>query len=160
MSDIQALEGRITAALDRIRYSTERLAQPVAAPIGDQTQELEALRAQLEDERTANAQLEERVKILHDREEQGASQVQSSLAEKTAALAGMEAEIERLRASNAELQEMNSTLRTAASEGAASAELINRATLAEVEALTAQRSADAAEIDAILGALKPLIEEA
>ena len=39
-------------------------------------------------------------------------------------------------------------------------ETINRALIAEVDALRAQRSADAAEVDAILSELKPMIEEA
>lgn len=166
MSEIQALEGRITAALDRIRYSAERLAEdatatpPVAAePIEDHSAELASLRAQLDEERTANAQLEERIKALKERQEEDTMGVQNALAEKSAALAGIEAEVQRLRASNAELRDLNAQLRSAAADGAPSAELINRATLAEVDALQAQRAADVAEIDAILGELKPLIEE-
>jgi hypothetical protein len=38
--------------------------------------------------------------------------------------------------------------------------LINRATIAEVDALQAQRRSEAAEMDAIVSSLKPLIEEA
>lgn len=163
MSDIQTLEGRITAALDRIRYSAGKLAagtEVAAPPQIDQSDDIDALRAQLDEERTANAQLEERVKALKDRQDGNVASMENTLSEKSAALAGIEAEIQRLRASNAELRDLNAQLRSAAADGAASPELINRATLAEVEALQAQRAADVAEIDAILGELKPLIEEA
>ena len=163
MSDIQMLEGRITAALDRIRYSAGKLADGAATPepasdVADESSD--ELRAQLEEERTANAQLEERVKALKDRQDNTVAALENSLAEKSAAFAGIDAELQRLRASNAELRDLNAQLRSAAADGAASPELINRATLAEVEALEAQRATDVAEIDAILGELKPLIEEA
>ena len=72
----------------------------------------------------------------------------------------LDAQINRLRASNADLRDMTAQLRSAAADGAVNAELINRAALAEVEALAAQRSADAAEMDAIITELKPLIERA
>ena len=159
MSDIQTLEGRITAALDRIRYSAEKLATQTATEPADVggASDLQAL---LDEERTANAQLGERVKALKDNQDGGLANLQNDLAQKTAALAGMESEIQRLRASNAELRDMNAQLRSAASDGATSPELINRATLAEVEALQAQRAAEAAEVDAIISTLKPMIEEA
>ena len=65
-----------------------------------------------------------------------------------------------MRASNAELRDMTAQLRSAAAAGATSPELINRATIAEVDALQAQRRSEAAEMDAIVSSLKPLIEEA
>ncbi len=167
MSDIQNLEGRITAALDRIRYSTERLTAvavpepaPAAEPATDTSAELDELRRQLEEERTANAQLEERIKALNEQHREGDAEKQAALAKNAATLSGLDADMQRLRASNAELRELNAQLRSSAAEGAAAPELINRATLAEVEALEAQRATDVAEIDAILGELKPLIEEA
>ena len=72
----------------------------------------------------------------------------------------LDAQINRLRASNADLRDMTAQLRSAAADDTVNAELINRAALAEVEALAAQRSADAAEMDAIITELKPLIERA
>jgi len=52
MSEIRDLEGRITAALDRIRAGVAaRQAAPVVAPQDADTSDL---RAQLDDERTAN----------------------------------------------------------------------------------------------------------
>ena len=55
---------------------------------------------------------------------------------------------------------MTAQLRSAAADGATSPELINRATIAEVDALQAQRTSEATEMDAIVSSLKPLIEEA
>ena len=53
---------------------------------------------------------------------------------------------------------MNARLRETVTTGLAP-ELHDAAIAAELEALKVQRSADAAEVDAILDELKPLIEE-
>lgn len=158
MSDIAALEGRITAALDRIREGVARQPAPIAveAPSAD-TDELRTL---LDEERTANAQLEDRVRTLKDRQDGAISDLEGRAASHGAILAAMEAEVQRLRASNAELRDMTAQLRSVAADGATSPELINRATIAEVDALQAQRRSEAAEMDAIVSSLKPLIEEA
>lgn len=160
MSDIESLQGRITAALDRIGAGVADLSK--AAPKAEATgaDDIAALRAQLDEERSANTQLEERVKALKDRQDGNISQLETRVDKQAAALAALDTELHRLRASNADLRELNAQLRSAAADGATSPELINRATIAEVEALAAQRSVDVAEIDAIVSQLKPLIEEA
>ena len=56
MSDISALEGRITAALERISAGLDGMSGAASVGVGDSA----ALQAQLQDERTANAQLVER----------------------------------------------------------------------------------------------------
>ena len=158
MSDIAALEGRITAALDRIREGVARKSTLVAAEIP--SADTDELRTQLNEERTANAQLEDRVRTLKDRQDGAIFDLEGRAASHAAILAVMEAEVQRLRASNAELRDMTEQLRSAAADGATAPELINRATIAEVEALQAQRASEAAEMDAIVSSLKPLIEEA
>lgn len=155
MSDIESLQGRITAALDRIGAGVAQLSKPA-----DDVQDIAAVQAQLDEERAANAQLAERLKVLKARQDSNIAQLEGRVDSQAAALATLDAELHRLRASNADLREVSETLRKAATEGASSAELINRATIAEVEALAAQRSADVAEMDAIVTQLKPLIEEA
>ncbi len=158
MSDIHQLEGRITAALDRIREATARQqAAPasVVAPV-----DTADLSAQLDDERTANAQLEERVKALKDRQDSTIADLEVKAAGHAQQLAELEAEIQRLRGSNADLRDVTAQLRSAAADGATAPELINRATIAEVEALKAQRASEVVEIDAVLSTLKPLIAEA
>lgn len=158
MSDIAALEGRITAALDRIRAGVARQAAAVAVEVPQV--DTDAIRQELDDERTANAQLEERVRTLKERQDGAISDLESRAMTQMAALATMDAEMQRLRAANAELRDVTAQLRSAAADGATSPELINRATIAEVEALQAQRASEASEIDAIVTSLKPLIEEA
>ncbi len=154
MSEINALEGRITAALERISAG---MSQVSSAPVsGDAA----ALQTQLDEERTANAQLVERVKVLKDRQDTKIAELEARVSAQSAQMATLDGELQRLRASQADLRDMNAQLRSVAAEGAADPELINRALIAEIDALNAQRSADAAEVDAILAELKPLIEEA
>ncbi|MDG1377549.1 MAG: hypothetical protein P8P56_11170 [Yoonia sp.] len=160
MSEIDSLQGRITAALDRIGAGVSQLAKTAPAAESSAVADADALRGQLQEERSANAQLEERVRVLKERQDSNIAKLEKRVETQAATLATLDAELQRLRASNADLREMNAQLRSAASDGATSPELINRATIAEVEALAAQRAADVAEIDAIITELKPLIEEA
>ena len=86
------------------------------------------------------------------------SVLQERLASQQTQLQALDVELQRLRASNTQLRALNTQLRNAVTEGL-SPQLIDVAVAAEVEALHAQRTADAAEVDAILAELKPLIEE-
>ena len=159
MTDVSALQDRISAALGRIEAGLGALAdRPVASavPVADAPD----LQGQLDDERAANAQLEERVRALKERQDTKIAELMSKVAEQKATLAALDTEMQRLRTSNADLREVARQLRQAADDGAADAELINRAMMAEVEALSAQRASEAAEVDAILTELKPLIAEA
>lgn len=150
MSDISALEGRITAALDRIRKGLDT---HVAAATGDAT-----LQAALDDERATNAEMVERVRILKDRQDTQVASLTARVDTQRSQLQKLDAELQQLRASNVQLREMNTKLREAVTSGLAP-ELHSQAVASEIAALHAQRSADAAEIDAILTELKPLIEE-
>lgn len=154
MNDVTALETRISAALGRIETGLGRMAD---AGSGDGAG---ALQSKLDEERFANAQLEERVKALKDRQDTKIADLMAQVAKQRDQLAALDANMQLLRASNADLRDVGAQLRAAATEGAANPELINRAMQAEVEALTAQRASEAAEVDAILAELKPLITEA
>jgi len=151
MDDIKALEARITDALDRIGV---RLAQPVA-----QGPSVAELTAQLQEERFANAQLEERVNQLKARQDGHVADIEGRIKEQAAQIAALDVEMQQLRGSNADLTEVCAKLRSAATEGVVDAELINRALMAEVDGLTSQRSAEAAEVEAILADLKPLLQQ-
>ncbi len=155
MSDITALESRITAALDRIRAGVDKLSA-AAVPEVDTT----ALQTDLDEERMANAQLQERLRTLKDRQDAVIAGFENKLAGQQIQMAAMDAEMQRLRQSNVDMREINGQLRDAATEGVVEPELINRAMMAEIDALQAQRSSEAAEVDAILSELKPLIKEA
>lgn len=154
MSDIAALEGRITAALDRIRSGLDGIATPTHDAGSDE------LAAQLADEKTANAQLVERVRALKDAQDGKMADLEHRVAAQGDQMSALDAELQRLRASNADLREVNAQLRAAAADGVGDAEMINRAMMAEIDALAAQRGADVAEVNAILAELTPLIKEA
>ncbi len=164
MSDISILEGRITAALDRIRRGVEWMDELAAAapvlPAGAPGQETAALRARLEEERTVNAQLEERVRALKERQDGRLSHLETEVAENRARLSGMDEDLQRLRQTNAELRAMAAQLREALAEGVTEPQLINRAMLAELESLRAARAVDLAEVNAVLTELRPFIGEA
>lgn len=168
MSDITILEGRITAALDRIRRGLEPLAaaagqqaaatdQPVQG--GIDAAALQELELRLADEQAVNAQLEERVRALKERQETRMAALETQNESQRAAMAALDAELQALRQSNADLRDLNAQLRAAAEQGVAEPELINRAVMAELDALRATRAADIAEVEAVMLALKPLIAE-
>lgn len=164
MSDVTEYERRIAAALGRIAEGLARLrdrATPVqaAAPAEGDSVSAAALQTALDEERTANAQLEERLRQLRDRNE---ARLAAAMAERDAAraqLAELDRALQDLRRSQAELREMTGQLRAALAAQVAEPELVNRAMQAELDGLQAQRAADVAEVDAVLAELRPLIEE-
>ncbi len=166
MTDISELEQRITAALDRIGAGLDGLAAGAAAPAADEG-ELAELREALEAERVANAQLEERVRALHDQQDKRIGEVQAELealrGDAEAANAGaVEArnEVASLRRMNEHLQAAIGTLREAAANGVIEPQLINHAMQTEIEGLRSVRDADRRELNEILGALEPQLEGA
>lgn len=158
MSQINELEGRITAALDRIGTSVEALAAPVAEDTTTKDA-LAAAEAALAEERLANAQLEERVKSLGDKQAGTIAALEAELSVLRDGTSVMEDALGDMRAAHARLEETSHALRTAAEHGAADADQINAALQAELDALRAARAADVAEAAAILGALEPMIEQ-
>lgn len=158
MSELSALEGRLTDALKRISAGVEALdatPAPAAAAPADS-----GLEAQLAEERTANAQLEERVKALKVRQDNKIAELEARVTSYRKQLSDLDGELQTLRTSNADLSAMNEQLRGAVTSNVAEPELVNRALMAELDALRAQRSADAAEADAIIADLKSLVEGA
>ncbi len=152
MSDISALEARITAALDRIRRGLDR-------PSQDNSQGPDAeLQEALDQERATNAELVARVRSLKERQDTQVASLTARVETQRTQLMQLDEELQQLRASNIQLRGLNTKLREAVTAGLAP-ELHDAAVAAEIEALHAQRSADAAEIDAIIAELKPLIEE-
>ncbi|WP_010138280.1 hypothetical protein [Oceanicola sp. S124] len=160
MSNLDDLQGRILAAMDRIGAGLDGL---VAAPAPGES--AEELKQQLADERTANAQLEERVKALHLRQDELEAELAAAreapppdapAPEMTRAMADMEEAVARLRAVNARLRDNNRLLRDA--QGAAGAEVLNESLAAELEALRADHAAAGAEAETILAALSALVE--
>ena len=154
MSDIPELQRRITAALDRISQGLDGMAK------SEDTGEVETLRQQLEDEKLANAQLEERIKKLKaslSEAEAARDAAQSDSAEK---LKELDASLQSLRQANQQLRDNNAALREANAEGVGEAHLINKAMLAELEGLRATRAADKSEADAILSEMDAILKRA
>jgi predicted nucleic acid-binding Zn-ribbon protein len=162
MSDIEELQGRILAAMERASRGLEKLA--VAKEEGPD------LSQELDEERLANAQLTERVKTLKQRLETETADVQAKLdaaeaqlaqsADGQSRMAKLDVELQRVRRANAQLSEACAALRAANEKGVGEPHLINKAMLAELDALRAARAADIAETDAILSALTPLVAAA
>lgn len=160
MSDVSEFETRISAALERIKAGLEAVPVAAAAPAQEEASSprIVELEAKLDEEKTANAQLEERVKLLKDRQDGKLAELESNVEAGRARASRMDRELQRLRQVNAELRDINTQLREALSEGVSEPHLVNKAMLAELEALRATRAADAAEMDAILEELTPIIE--
>jgi chromosome segregation ATPase len=145
-------DGRITAALDRIRTGLNALG---AAPLDMDGASIASLRGELEAEREANAQLEERVRQLKERQDGRIAQLEADLEKARDVVAALDGGLQGLRQTNADLRALTAALRTAAAESVAEAELINRAILAELDATKAAQAADRAELDAVLAELMP-----
>lgn len=121
---------------------------------------IEGLEATLEQERTANKDLEGRVEALKARVEETAAVRASADSDRKARLADLDAAVQALQAENAELRDLTGQLRDAVARQLDAPELVNRALAAELDALRNARAAEAAEVAAILAELKPLLEEA
>ncbi len=169
MSEITELERRISAALDRIDKGVDALtripaaASPAATADPEaqaRSEELTQLRAALEAERSSNAELTERVRALRERQDTAISGLERRLARATEQLDAQGLELRRMKKANAELMEVTRELRAGSADTASEADLLSRSMSAELEALRAERRAEAAEMEEILAALDPLITEA
>ncbi|MGZ2257662.1 hypothetical protein [Roseobacter sp. A03A-229] len=151
MSEIEDLHSRIMAAMDRVARGLDTL----GTGGGD---DVDALTQALEDEKTANAQLNERIRVLGERQDQALEGLQAKAAEAEERLKSFDLELQRLRRANGQLAEACEALRAANAEGVGEPHLINTAMMAELEALRAARAAEIAEADEIIAALTPLLE--
>lgn len=239
MSQLEELQHRIIAAMDRIGAGVDALGGATVDARPD-----EGLQAALEDEKVANAQLQERLRTLKEQHEQEVDGLRADLeelstastdttetdalrseleearakiatveaaraelaeakaaldnstemealkaensrlrdelsdtvrvddlsaelemlrAERTshgAAMSRLDDDLQRMRKANEQLRTAIDELRAAAAEGVADAELLNRATVAELEATRAAQASDAAEAQAVLARLEPLLSQA
>ncbi|WP_371169926.1 hypothetical protein [Aliiroseovarius sp. 2305UL8-7] len=155
MSDISELETRITTALERISTGLSAL-----APQSDGAEEeLARLKTELEDEKTANSQLDERMAALQQSHSDGLGKMRGDIERAATQLSADEAIIMKLRQANADLRANNDALRQAVSDGVADPDLVNSSLQAELEGLRVAQAADRAELDAVLGELGQLIAE-
>ncbi|MEQ9041567.1 MAG: hypothetical protein RIE24_24855 [Silicimonas sp.] len=155
MSDIPELERRITAALDRASLALERL-----SAASEENGDVEAMKAELEAERVANAQLEERVRAIKEKQETMVAGLEAEVLRLKDAVRARDGEVQRMRSVNEELRASNAALREANAQGLADADLVNGSMVTELEQLRAQRAAERDEIDEVLSSLEPLLKEA
>lgn len=165
MSQIEELQSRITAAMERIGAGVTALAERENEAEPDP-----GLAQALEEEKLANAQLEERLRALKAKHGDDLAALRSELdnsAELEKLRADMDAQsksmgqldidVQRLRQANEQLRQSNAALREANESGVGEPHLINKAMLAELESLRAVRATDAAEAGAVLAKLEPLL---
>lgn len=153
MSDISDFERRITAALDRAQQALEQLN---AGEGGDTA----ALTAELEAERVANQQLEERVRAIKEKQETTVAGLEGEVARLQDALRKRDSEVQSMRSVNDALRASNTALREANAQGLAEPELVNASMVTELDGLRAARAAERAEIEEILATLEPALKEA
>lgn len=155
MSDLVDLERRITSALERIGRGVEALQ---GADTDSEDGETAALQSALEDERTANAQLNERVLALKEKQDSTIAALEAEVEALKLRADAAELAVSKLTATNDALRGNNTALREANEAGNAEPHLINKAMQEELEALRASRAADRVEMDAILAELKEIVE--
>ena len=171
MDDIVELERRITAALMRIGQGLEQMVSApaglqVAAPSGhgpvatlaDGVAEAEIARLNeaLDEEKMLSAQLNERLRVVRDKESAERLVLQTEVERLMKLLDVQGLEMQRLKRTVASLREQTRGLAEAQAEGRVEPHLINKAMLTELEALRALRSAEAADLDELIAALDPL----
>lgn len=123
--------------------------------------EILRLREALAAEKAAAGELSAKLRAARDREAASAPGAMEAKVEKmTRQLDVQGLELQRMRKTTIQLREHLRVLHEAAAEGLAEPHLVNKAMLAELEALRAARHLDLAEMDEILAELEPLIEEA
>lgn len=168
MQEISELEKRITSALERIGKGIDRASaasrpspSPAPSPAASTSMASQAaeaaLRAQLEEEKSLNAQLQERLRAAKARESAG--DLQEKIDRLTRQLDVQGLELQRMRRTSVALSDQIAALRQAQAVGVAEPQLINRTLQTELDALRALRLSEVAEMDEILAALAPHIAE-
>lgn len=136
MQDIVELERRITAAMERITYGLERrVAESQVTGAAVSTDEVAQLTEALDEERMANAQLNERLRVLRERDGLGGEAATAELAALKAQVTAQDDEIATMRRILAEAGK-------------------------EIASLRAARTAEAEELAEIVAALDPLVTDA
>ena len=105
------------------------------------------------------AQLAERLRAVKDREAKAKGDFEARIADLTETRDQQGLELQSLRKTVAQLRDTLTAQNEAIRAGISEPQVINKSLLAELEALRAQRRSESAEMQAILTALAPLIEE-
>jgi len=154
MSQIDALQARITAALDRITKGLEAREDAI------DPEEVAKLRQQLEDATATNARLEGQVTDLRDTVAARDAALSAADAARSENFVKLDTDLQALRAANRQLRDTNRALRETHAAGVAEPQLINTSLEAELEGLRATRAADRAEVETVLAELARVIDGA
>ena len=133
------------------------LAADLTADLGAARDEIARLEAALEAERRSNTQLTDRVRSLKQRESRTEAGLEARIEQLTKQLDVQGLELHRLRKGTIQLREALRVLREASEAGTIDAAMINKALLAELEALRAARSSETVELEEIISELTTLI---
>ncbi|MCA8880942.1 MAG: hypothetical protein KDA73_13530 [Rhodobacteraceae bacterium] len=120
---------------------------------------LSHLKREAESDRAALDTIASELTALKARDRLEALQSGAIAEETVRRLSDLEARLQQVQVVNAQLRQNNAALRRAHQEGISDAGLVNEGLQVELDALSAARAADRAEIESILAALKPLVEE-
>ena len=157
MQDSGELEQRLALALDRISAGLAGLpVYPAPDAAMDGTRDLQMA---LDEERMLCAQLNERLRAVKEKEAQTQAEYSTKIDQMSGQLDAQGAELKRMRNTTVQLREVLRILREASAQGLSDPHLVNRAMLAELDALRATRLTEVAQMDEILAELAPLIEE-
>lgn len=167
MQDLAELERRIAAALQRIGDGIEAVtaAPPPAEDAAAKDDIIADLTAALEAERQANADLRAQLEEAQSAAPMAvdvpadAADLQARLDRMTAQLDVQGLEMQRMRKTVVQLRENLRGLRRSQAANLADPDQINRAMMAELEAMRVTRLSEVAEMDEILSELTPLITE-
>lgn len=148
-AEIENLRARngLAEEAESLRAEVEQLT-PLADRAEEMEAELEKLRAELADSERLTELSAELEMLRAERASHGA------------AMSRLDDDLQRLRGANEELRKVVDELRAAAEQGVADADMLNRATAAELEATRAAQASDAAEAHAVLARLEPLLSHA
>ncbi len=163
MQEIAELERRITFALERVSKGLAQLNTQSTAPQAnaapDTSVDTAALRTELEEERTVTAQLQERLRVIKEKEVLALEALQSQLASMSGMLSKQNAELGRLRRTLSDTTLELANVTDAAQSGSIEAAHINAAMQSELQALRLLRASEADELQSLVAVLTPLIEE-
>ena len=161
MQELAELQRRITDALNRIGAGIETLS---TAPDAEGDDAVDRLQEALEAERATSAALRRDLAAAQSSAPPAAVEgdeaaLRARIEQMTRQLDVQGLEMHRMRKTMVQLRENLRGLRRAQAANVADPEQINRAMMAEVEAMRVSRLSEVAELDEILTELTPLIRE-
>lgn len=154
----QALQGEI-AELKQQFDATAAEATRLKEELDAERAQVGALVRQADGDRSALQAVQMELTALKSGERLGAVAATGQAEDLQTRVGTLETVVAQLQMANAQLRQNNELLRAAQMNGGADATLLNDSLTAELESLKAARAADRAEIDSVLAALQPLIEE-